>query len=173
MSESRPDWASATAAEPYLGNFYEDLEVGSVYRHRYGRTITETDNIWFTLLTVNTNPLHFDRPYAQRAELGDYLVNSTFTLAVVTGLTVADISENAVANLGWDNIVLAAPVRIGDTLRAETLIMGKRESASRPQAGIVSTATRGLNQDGAEVVTFDRTILLYRRGFGPRFLREE
>ena len=166
---SNPTWEQAEDAPVHLGNFYEDFTPGTVYRHRLGRTITETDNIWFTLLTMNTNPLHFDRVYAGSAELDDILINSTFTLSVVTGLSVADISENAVANLAWDDVKLPAPVRIGDTLRAETLILSKRESGSRPHAGIVRFATRGLNQNEEVVVSFERTILVYKRGFGPRF----
>lgn len=162
-------WDDVEEIDAIPGNFYEDLRPGTVYRHARGRTITETDNIWFTLLSNNTNPLHFDRPYAQAAAMGDYLVVSTLTLAVVTGLTVADISENVVANLGWDKVVLAAPVRIGDTLYAETMITGGRVSESRPYAGIVTTKTRGLNQNGEVVMSFDRTILVYRRGHGPRY----
>lgn len=163
------NWDEATAVSVVPGNFYEDFVPGTIYRHARGRTLTETDNIWFTLLTNNTNPLHYDRPYAQSAALGDYLVVSTLTLAVVTGLTVPDISENAVANLGWDKVVLAAPVRIGDTLYAETLISATRESKSRPYAGILSTSTRGLNQRREVVISFDRTVMVYRRGHGPRF----
>lgn len=166
---SNPTWESAPEAPKSLGNFFEDFEPGTVYRHRLGRTITEVDNIWFTLLTGNTNPLHFDREYARKAAFGDYLVNSTFTLALITGLSVADLSENAVANLGWDNIKLTAPVRVGDTLRAESMVIDKRASDSRPYAGIVHFKTRGVSQNDTEVITFDRTILVYRRGFGPRF----
>lgn len=161
-------WDEASLVPVALGNFYEDFVPGTVYRHLRGRTVTEVDNIWFTLLTNNTNPLHFDRPYAQAAAMGDYLVVSTFTLAVTTGLTVPDISENAVANLGWDNVKLSLPVRIGDTLYARTLITGTRESKSRPYAGIVHTSTQGLNQDAEVVISFDRTILMYRREHGPR-----
>lgn len=166
--EQHQAWDDATVVSVVPGNFYEDFVPGTVYRHARGRTITEADNIWFTLLTNNTNPLHFDRPYAQSAAMKDYLVVSTLTLAVVTGLTVPDISENAVANLGWDKVVLAAPVRIGDTLYAETLVSGVRESASRPYAGILHTSTRGRNQNGEVVITFDRVIMVYRRGHGPR-----
>ena len=169
MTETIPaPWEGATPAAVPQGNFYEDFEPGTTYQHRLGRTITETDNIWFTLLTLNTNPLHFDREYARKAAFEDYLVNSTLTLSLITGLSVADLSENAVANLGWDNIRLSAPVRIGDTLRAESLVVEKRESRSRPYAGIVHFQTRGLNQRGEEVIIYDRTILAYRRGHGPR-----
>jgi itaconyl-CoA hydratase len=162
------DWARAPLAQVFQGNYFEDLIVGALYRHRLGRTITETDNIWFTLLTGNTNPLHFDREYARQAALEDYLVNSTFTLSLITGLSVADLSENAVANLGWTNIALPVPVRVGDTLRSESIVVDKRESNSRPYAGIVNCTTRGLNQNREEVISFDRTILVYRRGHGPR-----
>lgn len=172
-TEAEHTWDTAAVVTEVPGRFYEDFTPGTVYRHARGRTVTEADNIWFTLLTNNTNPLHYDRPYAKSAAMGDYLVVSTLTLAVVTGLTVPDISENAVANLGWDRVVLSAPVRVGDTLYAETLVTGARESASRPYAGIIRTATRGLNQDRDVVISFDRTVLVYRRGHGPRFAAPE
>jgi acyl dehydratase len=146
-----------------MTRFYEDVEVGDVYRSRLGRTIGEADNVWFTLLTLNTNQIHFNEPYAARTEFGKPLVDSTFTLALVTGLSVADVSENAAANLGWGEVKLPRPVFVGDTLWAETEITSKRESGSRPGVGIVSFRTRGVNQRGEVVIEFTRTIMLYRR----------
>jgi itaconyl-CoA hydratase len=150
------------------GRFYEDFEVGNVYEHPYGRTITDADNVWFTNLTMNTNPLHFDYHYASKTEFGKPLVNSAFTLALVTGQSVIDISENAFANLGWDKVTLPAPVFVGDTLYAETEVLDKRESRSRPNVGILKFKTRGYKQDGTVVIEFERTILIYKRGQSPR-----
>jgi acyl dehydratase len=138
---------------------YEELEVGAVYRSRFGRTVLEADNVWFTLLTLNTNPIHFDAAYAASTEWGKPLVDSTFTLALVTGLSVTDVSEQAV-NLGWREVTLPAPVFAGDTIRAETEIVSKRESASRPGQGIVTVRTRGLNQDDVVVIEFERTVMV-------------
>src|SRR3984893_13410729 len=131
---------SETAAAPktWRGRFYEDFEVGDSFRSRIGRTITETDNIWFTNLTMNTNQIHFNTPYAERSQFGKPLVNSAFTLALVTGLTVPDTSENAAANLAWTDIKLPKPVFVGDTLWAESEILETRESSSRPSLGIVA-----------------------------------
>lgn len=148
------------------GRCYEDFEVGMVIRHPVGRTVTATDNAWFTLLTNNGNPIHFDRHYAAQTEFGQPLVNSTFTLALVVGLSVADISRNAV-NLGWDEVRLPAPVFEGDTIYAETEVLSRRESGSRPTMGIVEIRTRGYKQDGTVVITFRRTILVYKRGQAP------
>ncbi len=152
----------------WQGRFYEDFEVGDTYRHPLGRTITETDNIWFTLLTCNTNMTHFNADYASRTDFKQYLVNSALTLSLVSGLSVTDISENAVANLGWDEIRLPNPVFVGDTLYAETTILDKRESKSRPYAGIVSIQTRGFKQDGTTVIEFKRTVMIYTRDSSPR-----
>ena len=147
-----------------LGRFFEDFQVGDVYEHRPGRTITEADNSWFTLLTMNTHPLHFDAEYAKHSEFGKPLVNSTFTLAVVTGMTVSDTSQKAIANLGWDGIKLTGPVFVGDTIYAESEVLEKRESKSRPNQGIVTIRTRGLKQDGAEFMSFTRNMLMPMRG---------
>ena len=138
---------------------YDDLEVGAVYRSRFGRTVLEADNVWFTLLTMNTNPIHFDAAYAAETEWKRPLVDSTFTLALVTGLSVGDVSEAAV-NLGWREVRLPAPVFAGDTIRAETEVLSKRESASRPGTGVVTVRTRGLNQRGEVVIEFERTVLV-------------
>jgi len=142
-----------------VGRTYEELEVGAVYRSRFGRTVLDADNVWFTLLTMNTNPIHFDNAYASSTEWKQPLVDSTFTLALVTGLSVADVSEQAV-NLGWREIRLPAPVFAGDTIRAETEILEKRESQSRPGRGIVTMRTRGLNQRDEVVIEFERTIMV-------------
>lgn len=146
---------------------YEDFEPGAVIRHPLGRTITATDNTWFTLLTVNTNPIHFDAHYAAQTEFKKPLVNSTFTLALVTGLSVADISQNAV-NLGWEDVRMPAPVFEGDTIYAQTEILSKRESKSRPAMGLVEIKTTGFKQDGVVVMEFRRTILVYKRGHAPQ-----
>lgn len=138
---------------------YEELEVGATYRSRFGRTVLEADNVWFTLLTLNTNPIHFDAQHAAQTEWGKPLVDSTFTLALVTGLSVIDVSERAV-NLGWREVRLPAPVFAGDTIRAETEILEKRESKSRPGLGVVTVRTRGLNQDDVVVIEFERTVLV-------------
>jgi len=148
------------------GRCYEDFEVGMLMRHPIGRTINSTDNTWFTLLTNNSNPIHFDRFYSEQTEFGQPLVNSTFTLAVVLGLAVSDVSQNAI-NLGWQEITIPAPVFEGDTIYAQTEVLSKRESKSRPHMGIVEVKTTGYKQDGTVVMTFRRTILVYKRGHVP------
>jgi itaconyl-CoA hydratase len=142
-----------------VGRTYVELEVGAVYRSRFGRTVLEADNVWFTLLTLNTNPIHFDAHYAAQTEWQKPLVDSTFTLALVTGLSVVDVSERAV-NLGWREVRLPVPVFAGDTIRAETEILEKRESRSRPGFGVVTVRTRGLNQRDEVVIDFERTVLV-------------
>jgi itaconyl-CoA hydratase len=138
---------------------YDELEVGAVHRSRFGRTVLDADNVWFTLLTLNTNPIHFDAEYAATTEWKRPLVDSTFTLALVTGLSVIDVSERGV-NLGWSDVRLPAPVFAGDTLRAETEILSKRESKSRAGQGIVTVRTRGLNQRDEVVIEFERSIMV-------------
>ena len=144
------------------GRFYEDFHVGDAFRSKIGRTVTETDNTWFTLLTMNTNQMHFNADFAARTEFGQPLVVSTLTLAVVLGLSVADTSENAVANLGWDTIRLLSPVYAGDTLWAESEVVSVRPSESRPQCGIVGVRTRGVNQRGDVVLEFRRSFMLFK-----------
>ncbi|MCY3755648.1 MAG: MaoC family dehydratase [Alphaproteobacteria bacterium] len=146
------------------GRYFEDFAVGHIYEHRPGRTITESDNTWFTLLTMNQHPIHFDREYARHSEFGRPLVNSTFTLALVAGMSVSDTSQKAVANLGWTDIALTAPVFVGDTIYAESEVLEKRESRSRPTQGIVRIATRGLKADGAVFMSFERNMLVPKRG---------
>jgi itaconyl-CoA hydratase len=147
----------------WQGRYYEDFEVGDVYRHRLGRTISEADNTWFTLLTLNTSQMHFNAEYAGRSEFGKLLVNSGFTIGLVLGMSVSDLSENAIANLQMDEVKLAHPVFVGDTLWAESKVIGKRETKSRPFAGIVSVRTRGLNQSGEVCVSYKRSFMVYKR----------
>lgn len=146
------------------GRYFEDFEIDDVYEHRPGRTITETDNTWFTLLTMNQHPLHFDKEYGAKTEFGKVLVNSCLTISLVTGMSVSDISQKTIANLGWDKVRLSGPVFIGDTLYAESRVLSKRESNSRPNQGIVSVETIGTKQDGTAVISFDRSMLIPFRG---------
>jgi acyl dehydratase len=146
-----------------MGRYYEDFSVGDTYKHWPGRTISAADNTWFTLLTMNQHPIHFDEEYAKKTEFGKPLVNSTLTLAIVVGMSVRDVSQNAVANLGWTDIAMPAPVFNGDTLYAESTVLEKRESRSRPKQGIVTVATRAWKQDGTTVMTFKRSVLVPRR----------
>ncbi len=162
-----------TVKEGWRGRFYEDFEVGDVYPHPLGRTVTTTDNIWFTLLTQNTAPVHFDHHYAAMTEFGKPLVDSTFTLALVTGQSVTDISQNVFANLGWDEVVLPNPVFEGDTIYSQSEVMSKRESKTRPNVGIVSVKTVGFNQHGKVVISFVRTVMVYKRGMAPKIMRLE
>ena len=156
--------ASGEAApKDWRGRFYEDFAVGDVFQSRLGRTVTQTDNIWFTCLTLNTNQVHFNAVQSERGIYGRPLVNSAFTLALVTGLTVPDTSENAAANLAWTDITLPHPVFEGDTLWAESEILELRESGSRPTMGIVSMRCRGINQRREVVVEFKRTFMVYKR----------
>ena len=148
-----------------FGRYYEDFTVGDIYEHRPGRTITETDNAWFTLLTMNTHPMHFDAEYAKHSEFGRCIVCSPLTVAIMVGMSVTDVSQKAIANLGWKEIRLTHPLFAGDTLTAESEVLDKRESKSRPNAGIVSVRTRGFNQHGVLVCEFDRTMLIAKRGF--------
>lgn len=152
------------APKEWRGRYYEDFDAGDVYRSRFGRTVTQTDNIWFTCLTMNTNPMHFSEPFAARTRFGRPLVNSAFTLALVTGLTVPDTSENAAANLAWTDIKLPRPVFEGDTIWAESEILEKRESSSNASVGIVAMRCRGINQRGEVVIEFKRTFMVYKRG---------
>ena len=148
------------------GRHYEQFEVGDTYSHRPGRTISETDNTWFTLLTMNTHPLHFDKEYAKKSEFGQILVNSAFTVSLIVGMSVRDVSQNAIANLGWKEIRLPSPVFVGDTLYAESTVLEKRESKSRPHAGIVKVSTLGKKSDGTLVCDFERTMLIPKQGYG-------
>ena len=157
--------------EGWSGRFFEDFTVGDVYEHLLGRTVTTTDNAWFTLLTQNTAPIHFDHHYAAQTEFGRPLVDSTFTVALVTGQSVTDVSQNVMANLSWDEIRLPAPVFEGDTIYSRSEVLEARESRSRPNIGIVKVKTTGYNQRGTVVITFERTVMVYRRGHSPAISR--
>jgi itaconyl-CoA hydratase len=149
------------------GLYWEDFEPGDVFEHRPGRTVLDVDNTYFTLLTLNIQQVHFDAAYAAKTEWKKMLVDSTFTLALLTGMSVRTVSAKVVANLGWDKVKASHPVFAGDTLYAESTVLHKRESKSRPTQGIVTVLTRGINQDGAEVMSFERTMLVHRRGHSP------
>jgi itaconyl-CoA hydratase len=159
-----------TSKKGWTGRVFEDFAVGDVYEHPLGRTVITADNIWFTALTMNPNPIHFDHAYAQRTDWKQPLVNSCLTLGLITGLSVADISQNGV-NLGWDEVRMPKPVFEGDTLYARTEVLEKRESASRPHQGIVRFRTEGYNQDGTVVIEFKRTVLVYKAGHVPQVPR--
>src|ERR1700759_3207259 len=149
------------------GLYFEDFEPGDVFEHRPGRTVLDVDNVYFTLLTMNTQQVHFDAAYAAQTEWKKLLVDSTFTLALLTGMSVRTVSAKVVANLGWDKVKASHPVFAGDTLYAESTVLSKRESQSRPTQGIVTVQTRGINPDDAEVMSFERTMLVHRRGHPP------
>src|SRR5258706_10868596 len=153
-----------TLKEGWKGRFFEDFSPGDEYEHPLGRTMPSADNIWFTLLTQNTAPIHFDHNYASQTEFGKPLVNSALTLAVVTGQSVTDISQNVMANLGWDEVRLPNPVFEGDTIYSRSEVLEKRESASRPNVGIVRFKTTGFTEKGDVVIEFKRTVMVYKRG---------
>ncbi len=157
--------------EGWRGRFFEDFEVGDIYEHPLGRTVTTTDNIWFTLLTQNTAPIHIDHAYAKQTEFGKPLVDSTFTVALVTGQSVTDVSQNVFANLGWDEVRLPNPVFEGDTIYSRSEVLEKRESRSRKDVGIVTVKTTGYNQEGKVVITFKRTIMVYKKDHAPEIVR--
>jgi len=146
-----------------FGRYFEDFQVGDIYQHRPGRTITQYDNISFTLLTMNTHPMHFDEEYAKHSEFGRCIVCSPLTVALMVGMSVTDVSQKAIANLGWTDIKLTHPLFAGDTLYAESEVLDKRDSKSRPGAGIVSVKTVGINQAGVKVCEFNRTMLIMKR----------
>jgi len=146
------------------GRYYEDFEIGAVYEHRPGRTISEADNTWFTLLTMNQHPLHFDAAYAAKSEFGRMVVNSCLTLSIVAGMSVSDVSQKAIGNLGWNDIRLVAPVFVGDTIYAESEVIAKRQSAKRPTQGVVTVRTTGRKADGTVFMTYERTVLVPKRG---------
>lgn len=155
-----------TVREGWQGRFFEDFQVGDIYRARLGRTVTESDNLLFTLMSNNTNQIHFNADYARKTGFDQPLMNSIVTLAVVAGLGVADISENGFA-LGWDRIALPNPVHAGDTLYSESTVLETRASRSRPQQGIVKVLTRGLNQNGLTVIEYVRSVMVWRREHAP------
>ncbi len=149
-----------------MPRYFEDFKVGDVYRSEVGRTVIDADNVWFTMLTLNTNPIHFDYEYAAKTEFKKPLVNSCFTLSLVVGMTVADVSQHGI-NLGWQNVKMPHPLFVGDTVRTETEVTEVRESKSRPNMGIVSVRTRGLNQHDDVVIELERSVMVYRRAAAP------
>ena len=148
----------------WSGRFFEDFTVGDVYQNPLGRTVTAIDNIWFTLLTQNTARVHSDHFYSAQTEFGKPLVNSTFTVALVTWQSVTDISRNVFANLAWDEICQLNPVFEGDTIYSQSEVREVRESKSRPNMGIVSVKTKGYKQDGTVFMTFVRVSLIPKKG---------
>ena len=165
--------ASGGAAEDsrvvpgWTGRLYEDFAVGDIYYHPMGKTVTETDNQWFTLVTQNVAKLHVDSNFARGTEFGRPLVNSTFTLALVTGQSTIDLSMNVFANMGWDEVRMPNPVYEGDTIYSRSKVLATRESKSRPALGLVTVASEGFNQDGTIVISYRRTFMVYRNGFLP------
>ena len=147
-----------------FGRYFEDFIVGDVYEHRPGKTITEYDNHLFTLMTMNTHPMHFDAEFAKASEFKRNIVVSPYTLALLIGMSVTDCSQKAIANLGMDEVKFTAPVFAGDTIYGESEVLAKRESQSRPGQGIVTIRTIGLNQEGVKVATFVRNMLIPGRG---------
>ena len=152
----------------WTGRVFEDFTVGDIYEHPLGRTILDADNVWFTCLTMNTNPIHFDSEYAKQTEFKKRLVNSCFTLSLVTGQSVTDLTMNAVANLGWDEVRLPNPLFEGDTVYSRSEVLETRESKSRPNVGIVRVRTTGVNQDGTTIIEFKRTFMVWKRGHVPK-----
>ena len=148
-----------------FGRYFEDFEQGDIYEHRPNRTLTETDNTWFTLLTMNTHPMHFDAEYAKHSEFGKCIICSPLTVAVLVGMSVTDVSQKAIANMGWTDIKMTHPLFAGDTLSGESEVLNKRESKSRPNAGLITVKTRGFNQGKILVCEFERTILVAKQGF--------
>lgn len=148
------------------GRYFDDFVVGHVYEHRPGRTITDADNVWFTLLTMNTHPAHFDYELSKNTEFGKPLVVSPLTIALMTGMSVSDTSAKAIANLGWDEVRMVKPLSVGDTLYCESEVLDKRESKSREGQGIVTFKTTAMNQHGVIVAHYKRSVLVWKRGFG-------
>jgi itaconyl-CoA hydratase len=147
----------------WQGRYFEDFRVGDVYKHPYGRTVTETDNVWLTNLTMNVNPMHFNEAYAAETEFGERLVDGLYVIALAVGMSVTDISANATANLGYDRVRHHAPVFHGDTIFAESEVLSKRESDSRDHVGIVTTELRAYNQDDELVLSLERTPMVLKR----------
>lgn len=166
MREGAIEVAPGRYRETY-GRYYEEFNVGDVYEHRPGRTITQNDNIWFSLLTMNQHPAHCDEGFAAKTEFGKCIVASPLTVAIMTGQSVSDVSQKSVANLGWNDIKLVKPVFAGDTIYSETEVISKRETSKRPEQGIVTIKTIGKNQHDEIVCTFERVMLIWKRGFGP------
>ncbi|MGE5263697.1 MAG: MaoC family dehydratase [Acidobacteriota bacterium] len=147
------------------GKYYEDFEVGAHFKHSQGRTVTETDNILFCALTMNDQPLHINEEFASHTQFGRRIVNGIYTMGLVVGLSVGELSEGTiVANLGYDRVVHPNPVFHGDTIYVESEVLEKRESKSRPDCGIVRLKHTGRKQDGTVVVELERTTLFLKKG---------
>lgn len=146
-----------------LGRYFEDFAAGQVYRHWPGRTVTEADDTWFSLVTMNQNPLHIDEHYASQLQHGRRLVNGTFVFSLIVGMSVADMSLKAIANLEYESVKHTGPVWHGDTLYAESTVIEKTESKSKSDRGIVYIQTRGINQEAETVLTYRRKILTPKR----------
>jgi len=146
----------------YMPRYFDDFSPGQVFKHWPGRTLTEFDNTWFTLMTMNTNPIHFDAAYAAKSQHGRCLVNGLLVLATVVGMSVKDISENAIANLEYELVRHSAPTFAGDTIYAETTVVEITPSKSKPDRGILYVETRGLNQHGEQVMILRRRVLVPR-----------
>ena len=160
MSEEEPE---RQLKQGWQGRFFEDFELGDIYKHPYGRTVTETDDVWLTNISMNLNPMHFNEPYAANTEFGERLVNSAVTFAIVAGMSVIDVSQNSTAMLGLDEFRLHNPVYHGDTLFAESEVVHKRESDSREHVGIITTELRGFNQNDEMVLSCERTNFMLKR----------
>lgn len=167
MGVAMSEKAGSKRIRASYGRYLDEFKVGDIYEHRPGRTLTEADNIHFSLLTMNSHPMHCDAAFAKKSEFGGLIVNSALTLAIVVGMTVNDVSAKSPANLGWSDIKLQKPVFAGDTLYAESEVLNVRESKSRPTQGIVITHTRAFNQNGVQVMEFTRNSLIYKRGHAP------
>jgi acyl dehydratase len=160
---SKNDMTDKRLVSGWQGRFFEDFEIGDIYKHPYGRTVTETDDVWLTNITMNLNPMHFNEPYAAETEFNGRIVNGLVVIAIAVGMSVIDISQNASANLGYDDIRHHNPVRHGDTLFVESEVVSKRESESRNHSGIVTTDLRAYNQDDEKVLSLERTNLMLKR----------
>ncbi|MFF2347651.1 MaoC family dehydratase [Pseudarthrobacter sp. NPDC058119] len=159
--------SAGRVVEGWEGRLFEDFQEGDIYYHPFGKTVTETDNQWFTLVTQNVSKTHVDANFASKTEFKRPLVNSTFTLALVTGQSTMDLSMNVFANLGWDEVRMPTPVYEGDTIYSRSKVLAVRPSSSRPQLGLVTVATEGYNQNGAIVISYRRTFMVYRQGHLP------
>ena len=157
--------AETNVVAGWHGRYFEDFEVGDVYKHPFGRTVTETDNVWMTNITMNLNPMHFNEPYAAETEYGERLVNGLFVVSLAVGMSVIDVSANATANLGYDKVRHTAPTFHGDTIYAESEVINKRESESRDHAGIVTTELRAYNQNDEQVLSLERSGMVLKREY--------
>jgi acyl dehydratase len=167
QSAQAADRGESRVVAGWTGRLFEDFAVGDIYYHPFGKSVTEGDNQWFTLLTQNVSKTHVDRNFATQTEFGRPLVNSTFILALVTGQSTIDLSMNVFANMGWDEVRMPHPVFEGDTIYSRSKVLAARESQSRPNLGLVTVASEGFNQDGTVVITYLRTFMVYRRGHLP------